>query len=789
MAEQMVDTLRIPALYDGISRQPASRRFPTQVADAWNVLFDIATGPSKRPGSWFIREVCEPPTLANTNVRLHPIDRDGSEQYLVIYSGASGATSAMVRVVPIEGAAATVNISADAQEYLDTNDASTDEFRLITIADATLILNRTVELSTLATDDYVVTATHRDYDVMASNTPDQDTYHQTLADTATQPKGYFQYNTENLTFATVEFDPISGQWLDPRSGWVAASGGFGFKIAFRRVNLSDTVGNVAYTHATLKLTKVGAFAGLTASPGDQIRITAGTGATLGWVTLVQKDSDNQIEIATAIGAGDIADIEFDGIGHEYEVIKDFSGDNPLDMFDIAAGLQTTLQTDGASDGLIAWTEDTPTTGHFTVTSPYRGVDATIYPTSPPTGADPVTGPRDLTEYEYDGGKPFSNAGGEYTVTDGTGGTGTTTMPVDDRWTRVAAPGQDSGKLDPKTMPVKMTRTSTSPLVFDIDVIEWNDRTSGDEDTNPVPALWEKGKTLSDIAFYRGRLGLAGDEYVVFSVVNDLFNFFIEDASNRVDSDPIVMPLSVDEVTIIDAVVVFRNVLAVFTKAGQQFELSAPDIFTQDTTAFTASTAYQTFGVKPMPMGKFLYFLGNLGCSAQLREYGYDESSAASDAANAAAHIGDFLPETPRSMEVSANSNTIFILPEDSRDLYVYKSHWDGNQKVQSAWNRWVFEVTNRISDIARIGNDLYMLIEHDADTIDSMPETRLISGEGTPQSPSGSSSSSGSPSSSSSSSSSSSASGGGGGSGAWVIERVSIPQELADCPIPTVTAC
>ena len=51
-----------------------------------------------------------------------------------------------------------------------------------------------------------------------------------------------------------------------------------------------------------------------------------------------------------------------------------------------------------------------------------------------------------------------------------------------------------------------------------------------------------------------------------------------------------MSLSSEEVTLVDYVIPFRGTLVIFTKAGRQFELSAPDALTPTTASITPSTA-------------------------------------------------------------------------------------------------------------------------------------------------------------------------------------------------------
>ena len=79
-------TLRIPSVHGGISHQPAHLRFPHQVEVSDNTMSDIASGTHKRPGSEFVKDISgDTGTDSNGNYRLHLIERDENERYLVVY--------------------------------------------------------------------------------------------------------------------------------------------------------------------------------------------------------------------------------------------------------------------------------------------------------------------------------------------------------------------------------------------------------------------------------------------------------------------------------------------------------------------------------------------------------------------------------------------------------------------------------------------------------------------------------------------------------------------------------
>jgi hypothetical protein len=246
--------------------------------------------------------------------------------------------------------------------------------------------------------------------------------------------------------------------------------------------------------------------------------------------------------------------------------------------------------------------------------------------------------------------------------------------------------------------------------FNIDVIDWKPRLSGDEVTNPVPSF--VGKKLSDVSFHRNRLALVGGENIVLSAAGDFFNFFIEDADNLADADPIDQAMSTDRVTLGDFMVPFRKSMVIFTLAGQQFELNAPEVLSPSTAALTASTRYDSIiGVRPAVMGTQVYFPSIAPHGAQIREYLYDDSALAAVAADITAHVEGYIPATVVSMEACPNFNTLYVLPEDGYHIYAYRAYWRGTEKVQSSWSRIVLDDADRIVDIAALRNNLYVLAQ------------------------------------------------------------------------------
>ena len=136
----------IPYLFNGVSRQPSVVRLPSQVEEAENLSMSVVTGGFSKRAS--IRHLSNISTVAlSGNVVVHGIDRSANEKYIVILTN-----NDLVVYDALTGAQKTVNFP-DGKSYLSAAITGNTQFALTSIADYTLITNRTVitELDTATT--------------------------------------------------------------------------------------------------------------------------------------------------------------------------------------------------------------------------------------------------------------------------------------------------------------------------------------------------------------------------------------------------------------------------------------------------------------------------------------------------------------------------------------------------------------------------------------------------------------------------------------------------------------
>lgn len=682
----------VPLLYGGISKQPSHLRFPHQVADASNVRFSVKDGIHKRPGTSYVVKVTG--LTAAGRYGLHPIIRDETERYLAVYG------DSLLKIFEEDGTACTVTISADAQTYIDSGSADADDMRLITIADHTELVNRLQAIAVgNESNNYTVTATHRDYDVLSSYCPTASTYHQALADTAEVPAGYFQF--ANITgFGRWEYANPSN-WRQPYARWNDSDKNpMGFKVRLQRQDLNIT--GASYTSATGVINKTGGFTNYTYGAGDEVEITnGGGGIPSGWYAVTSKTDNDNIVIGTGHGDGTVA---VDGVSINYDVQGiNFNTTGADDMYDVALRFQTALRGAGATDACINYTSTGASSGKFEIITEEYGTGAAVRGLSAPSTDFDLT---------LNSGRPFHFASG--TTTAGSG-TANQTLEVDGRWTPVAAPGSVSAEPTPITLPISITRTSLGPpVVFTVALQSWSARTSGSASTNPAPTPMTDGDKIVDMVFEHNRRWCFAGEWAFTSQAGDYNNFFIENQSAVADSDPILVRMSSDQVTIIDSAIVYRDSILIFTKAARQFEISAADYFSQDTVRTKPVSQYAALTIPPEKVEGRVYFVAADSTTGQLIELAYNDLDVQTRGIDTSLHVEGLLPTTFQRIRVHNGTQTVFLLGVDGTKIYVYQQYRiEGQEEArkQSAWTVYTFDSSYRICDIAIIDDEVYMLVE------------------------------------------------------------------------------
>jgi len=246
------------------------------------------------------------------------------------------------------------------------------------------------------------------------------------------------------------------------------------------------------------------------------------------------------------------------------------------------------------------------------------------------------------------------------------------------------------------------------VYFIFEQAPWKSRTVGDNDTNPFPSFTDY--EINDVFFHRNRLGFLSDENVIFSEAGGFFNLFSTTTLTILDSEPIDVAVSNNQVSILRHAIPFNESLLIFSDL-QQFKVSAGELLTPTSVSIDVSTNFEVdTRSKPVPAGRYVYFPFKRGSFSGVREYFLDISTETSDAQEVTAHVPEYIKGNIVQLASSSNEDILLALGNtDRKNLYVYKYFWSGSDKLQSSWSTWTFD--GEVLSMSILGSDVFLLIK------------------------------------------------------------------------------
>jgi hypothetical protein len=222
-------------------------------------------------------------------------------------------------------------------------------------------------------------------------------------------------------------------------------------------------------------------------------------------------------------------------------------------------------------------------------------------------------------------------------------------------------------IDWTTMPWSLVRESGGDFTFE--PVDWTRRFVGDETSAPAPSFI--GEPISDIFFYRNRLGMIAGEGVVLSCASDFFNFFRDTVTQVLDTDVIDTNVSHNKVSVLQFAIPYNEDLLLFSNQTQ-FALTSENYLTPTSVTVDQTTEFENSLLsRPVGAGSYLYFCLERGDYTGVKEYFIDSEKNNRDAADI----------------------------------------WSGDEKLQSSWSKWVFDSADTILDIAMIETSVYFVVQ------------------------------------------------------------------------------
>lgn len=266
-------------------------------------------------------------------------------------------------------------------------------------------------------------------------------------------------------------------------------------------------------------------------------------------------------------------------------------------------------------------------------------------------------------------------------------------------------------LNPVTMPWALVRQANG--TFNIQTLPWANRSCGDNDTNPMPSL--VGGTVSDVFFFRNRLGFLSGENIVMSRTSKYFNLFPASVANLSDDDPIDVAVSHNRISILRYAVPFSEELLLWSDQAQ-FVLSSSGILSSKTIELDLTTEFDvSSGARPYGIGRGVYFASPRASYTSLkRYYAVQDVSAVKDAEDMSAHVPSYIPNGVFSINGSGTENFVAVLTNGAPNrVYIYKYLYLDGEIRQQSWSHWEFGKTTRVLAAQCIGSKMHLILQND----------------------------------------------------------------------------
>jgi len=708
----------IPNFVSGVSQQPRTMRFPSQAEESINTYPSVVEGLTKRPPSQHIKRLLTPATQASSNSSSHFIDRSETEKYITeIREGKVRVwdLDGNEKLVYYGGATPSLTPPASASSYLT---GSTDDFKMLTIADYTFVLNKTA-YPRLTTD-------------VIGNTLVSSFTNNSTFKARRQKIGFVtikQFGERSTLKIRIDCKTSAGLnrsvlYEHVSYTYVTATGSAETKDTYTRLSRSDN--NASFTEL------YSSFWDLNTRITDSQFLAEGfsTWLTLGTPALYPTGSSATGASTSLALATGIAGWQVDSSGSTFMIWNTSTGTPNTSQYDENGDVIWSISVSDSAGGALLGVNWEGVQSFADL--PRHGVQNSLFKI---TGYPQDTGDEYWVGFSVNGNPPNISASKKIWVTGGsiinTRGEGL--------WRETMARGQYY-HIDPATMPWVLVRLSSGNFAFTpLDGVtrtwgsvsytppNWADRIVGDLNENKLPSFLnnpgESLKKINDIFFYKNRLGFLSEENIIFSEAGEYFNFFRTTMTQSLDADPIDIASSSVNVANLNYAIPFFDRLLLFAE-NSQFSLIGTDNLTAKTASIQLTTNFSAIPeVAPVGTGKNVYFPYYKDSFSGVKEYFLNPENGYMDANEITTNIPKYIEGKISKITASDTENVLAVLtkktfgdPSVNNVLYIYKYLNVGSERVQGAWCKFMFGPATRILNVFFKKENLYLLIERKEDS-------------------------------------------------------------------------
>ena len=271
-------------------------------------------------------------------------------------------------------------------------------------------------------------------------------------------------------------------------------------------------------------------------------------------------------------------------------------------------------------------------------------------------------------------------------------------------------------FDKSTMPYIIERTGFTGGIaqFRIRQGDWEDRKVGDDLTNPMPSFIDEEvpQALGGMFMVQNRLCVTAGEAVVATRTSHFFDFFRFSSVSEVATDPFDIFSDASEVYQLKHAVTLDGATVLFSD-NSQFILPGDKVLEKSNVLLKPATTFEVDNrVTPVATGEAVMFATSEGAYSGVREFYTDSYSDTKKAQAVTSHVNKLIEGNITHMVASTNINRLLVVTDrDPNIVYCYDWLWQGTEKVQSAWHKWVWPKGTLIRSMFYSSEALYLLVE------------------------------------------------------------------------------
>lgn len=266
---------------------------------------------------------------------------------------------------------------------------------------------------------------------------------------------------------------------------------------------------------------------------------------------------------------------------------------------------------------------------------------------------------------------------------------------------------------PKILSIKsIDKDNENRETFGLDNFNLEERRSGNLTTNPGPSCFKGGKQgqIKSVAFFRDRLFLSVGDDVFSSRIGDFSDFWVENPSLVVDTDPIDIRLSTNKYAPVSTMTPFQQYLFINTGSDIQFTLSGSENTITPANAVVSPTAFYSTAplIDPVLLGSQIYFF------APRRAYVYfnDATVSINQAVEVSLHCPDYLPENWGKVSIIPGYDSMAMLDSDNpKFVYMYTNRYSGAEVAQNAFFRYIYDTD--VKHVESFDNGMFYVMRYE----------------------------------------------------------------------------